>query len=68
MEEKEITMPVRVLCDGCRNCERLDIRVKTTKLYADGDVVCFANELMCTYLNECKGYAEIVKKAMNIGT
>lgn len=67
MEEKEILMPVLVLCDGCRNCERLDIRVKQEKLFAGDELVSFSNQLMCTYLYECKRYAKIVDKAINEG-
>ena len=65
MEEKEILMPVLVLFDGCRDCERLDIRVDQKKLYADGEIVAKTNDLRCTSLYECKRYVKIVEKAMN---
>lgn len=69
MEEQKISeiyidMPVKVLFEGCRGCDRLDILVKQNNLYADGEMVATENELRCTNLYECERYANMVKKIM----
>ena len=60
IKETTVEMPVKVLCKACKDCERLDIRVKTEKLYAGGECVETQNTLICTNLNECKMYAHLV--------
>lgn len=62
---KEIMMPVLVLWDGCADCDRLDILVKSTKLYADGEEAGTINELRCTSVYECKKWANHVLKIMS---
>ena len=62
IKETTIEMPITVLCKACKDCERLDIRVKTEKLYADGDCVGIQHTLICTNLYECKMYANLVNK------
>ena len=64
MKEIEVMMPIKVLCEGCANCDRLDIHVRNEKLYAEGEEVGSYNYLRCTYLSECKHYAEMVRKVM----
>lgn len=60
IKETTIEMPITVLCKACKDCERLDIRVKTEKLYAGDECVATQNTLICTNLNECKMYANLV--------
>ena len=60
IKETTIEMPITVLCKACKDCERLDIRVNTTKLYAGDYCVGTQNTLTCTNLNECKMYANLV--------
>ena len=65
IKEREIKMPVMVLCTACKNCERLDITIQSNKMYADDEIVAIHNSLRCTYLNECKNYAELVKRIIS---
>ena len=65
--EKEILLPVTVLWDGCKDCDRLDIHVSQQKLYADGEKVGTENRLYCSSLHECKRYAEMVARMMDNG-
>ena len=60
VKEKEVMMPVTVLSKACKDCERLDITIHSTKLYSGTDEVGKENTLRCTYLNECKMYANLV--------
>ena len=60
IKETTIEMPITVLCKACKDCERLDIRVKTEKLYAGCKCVATQNTLICTNLIECKMYANLV--------
>lgn len=64
IQEKEVEMPVLVISEECRNCERLDIAVKTDKLFADGECVDTLNNLRCINVYECKKYAELARKIM----
>ena len=60
IKETTIEMPITVLCKACKDCERLDIRVKTEKLFAGVICVGTQNTLICTNLSECKMYASLV--------
>ena len=60
IKETTIEMPITVLCKACKDCERLDIRVKTEKLYAGGECVSTQNTLICKNRIECKMYANMV--------
>ena len=62
IQEKEVEMPVLVLNETCRDCERLDIAVKTDKIFADGECVNTLNNLRCINVYECKKYAELARK------
>ena len=60
IKETTIEISITVLCKACKDCERLDIRVRTEKLYAGCECVGVNNTLTCTNLNECKMYANLV--------
>ena len=64
IEPIEIMMPVKVLCDGCKGCELLDITERKSEMYAEDEMVGTLNELRCTYVYDCVRKANMIRKVM----
>lgn len=60
---KEITFPVLVLNDDCRQCEDLDIvSFNKSRIYADNECVTQETQVRCANVYRCKRIQERLQK------